>query len=274
MNGLPYYKAYPRDFIEGTVGMSFELKGAYRLVLDLIYMQGGELPDDARYISGLLGCTIRKWTALRGDLVARGKLTANGEFLTNDRVAMEIETLGKLRDKQRENRSRPNKNKHLATPQRNHTEPESEPKTDNNQRSIITPREDDAALPEVSDLKILSDRLMKVAAPCLASPAVAPGLVVMTVPMMWLDQGADLERDVIPAIQGVVAKGKRNISTWDYFTKPVAENKARSLKGLPHVDMPAAKPYTGKLKSDGNHETQGDRMRRLLAEYGHEGALS
>ncbi|MBC8717497.1 hypothetical protein [Ochrobactrum sp. Marseille-Q0166] len=42
-------KPYPRDFIEGTIGMSFELKAAYRLVLDLIYMQGGNLPDDARY---------------------------------------------------------------------------------------------------------------------------------------------------------------------------------------------------------------------------------
>lgn len=44
MNGLPYYKAYPRDFIEGTVGMSFELKGAYRLVLDLIYLRSGNCP--------------------------------------------------------------------------------------------------------------------------------------------------------------------------------------------------------------------------------------
>ena len=157
------------------------------------------------------------------------------------------------------------------------TPPDTDTDTDtevNYQRSITTPREADAALPEVSNLKILSDRLMQVAAPCLASQAVAPGLVVMTVPMMWLDQGADLERDVIPAIQGIVAKGKRNISTWDYFTKPVAENKARRLKGLPHVELPAAKPYTGKLKADGSHETQGDRMRRLLAEYGHEGALS
>ena len=37
--------------------MTFELKGAYRLVLDLIYMQDGQLPDDARYI----------WAACLGD---------------------------------------------------------------------------------------------------------------------------------------------------------------------------------------------------------------
>ena len=124
MNGLPYYKAYPRDFIEGTVGMPFEIKCAYRVVLDLIYMQGGDLPDDPRYISGLLGCSLRKWKTIREALVSAGKIQVNGEFLTNYRAVSELETLAKLQDKQRENRSRPNKNKDLATPRSNHTEPE------------------------------------------------------------------------------------------------------------------------------------------------------
>ena len=87
MNGLPYYKAYPRDFIEGTIGMGFELKAAYRLVLDLIYMQGGTLPDDARYISGLLGCTVKRWNLFRAELIAMDKLYVSGEFLRNCRIA-------------------------------------------------------------------------------------------------------------------------------------------------------------------------------------------
>lgn len=115
MNGLPYYKAYPRDFIEGTIGMPFELKAAYRLVLDLIYMQGGNLPDDARYISGLLGCTLRKWNSLRGELIAIGKIEINGEFLTNKRAVIELETTRKFTEKQSENRSKPNKNKGLKS---------------------------------------------------------------------------------------------------------------------------------------------------------------
>lgn len=99
MNGLPYYKAYPRDFIEGTVGMRLELKGAYRLVIDLIYLQGGNLPDDPRYISGLIGCTVRKWKSLRNELIDGGKLFVNGEFLSNERAVSELETSRKLRDK-------------------------------------------------------------------------------------------------------------------------------------------------------------------------------
>lgn len=125
MNGLPYYKAYPRDFIEGTIGMHFEIKCAYRVVLDLIYMQGGELPDDPRYISGLLGCSIRKWKCIRNALVELGKLQVTGAFLTKERAVSELETLAKHQDNQRENRSRPNKNKTLPSPRCNHTEPES-----------------------------------------------------------------------------------------------------------------------------------------------------
>ncbi len=128
MNGLPYYKAYPRDFIEGTIGMPFETKCAYRVVLDLIYMQGGNLPDDARYISGLLGCSIRKWKSIREALISSGKLVVSGEFLTNYRAVSELETLSKLQDKQAENRSRPNKNKDLRSPKYNHTEPDTDTK--------------------------------------------------------------------------------------------------------------------------------------------------
>lgn len=129
MNGLPYYKAYPRDFIEGTIGMDFETKAAYRLVLDLIYMQGGNLPDDARYISGLLGCTVKKWNSLRDKLIAAGKIVVRGNHLANYRADKELETLGKLQDKQRENRSRPNKNKALESPRFDHTEPEPDTET-------------------------------------------------------------------------------------------------------------------------------------------------
>lgn len=127
MNGLPYYKAYPRDFIEGTVGMSFEVKAAYRLVLDLVYMQHGDLPDDARYISGLLGCSVKKWNGLREALISAGKIVVRNGSIRNHRADKEIETLGKFQDKQRSNRSRPNKNNELQSPRFNHTEPDTEP---------------------------------------------------------------------------------------------------------------------------------------------------
>lgn len=126
-NGLPYYKAYPRDFFEGTVGMPFEMKGAYRLVLDLVYMHGGNLPDDARYIAGLLGCTVRKWNSLRLSLLEEGKLFTVEGCLSNYRAVSELETLRKLQEKQAENRRGSSENKDLQKPRSDHTEPEPEP---------------------------------------------------------------------------------------------------------------------------------------------------
>jgi len=131
MNGLPYYKRYPRDFVEGTIGMPFEVKATYSIILDLIYMQGGGLPDDARYISGLLGVSVRKWNSLRQKLIDFGKIQVTGELLTNYRAVSELESLSKFQDKQAENRSRPNKNNDLQSPKQSpkqhHTEPEPEP---------------------------------------------------------------------------------------------------------------------------------------------------
>lgn len=122
MNGLPYYKAYPRDFIEGTVGMPFELKGAYRLLLDLIYMHGGDLPDEPRYISGLLGMSVRKWKDVRDRLIEAGKITSKGTSISNERADKELEISRLSRDKQRENRIGSRKNNGLQKPNQNHTD--------------------------------------------------------------------------------------------------------------------------------------------------------
>ena len=59
----------------------------------------------------------------------------------------------------------------------------------------------------------------------------------MTDPQIWLEQGCDLERDVLPAIRAVVARGKTGTASWSYFTKSVAENRARRLAGLPAVQI-------------------------------------
>lgn len=100
MNGLPWYKAYPRDFFEGTVGMDAETKGAYRLVLDLIYMHGGRCPDDAKYVAAMLGMSARKWRAIRAKLIELpNKLKVGGGFISNYRADEETFYLAEWRRK-------------------------------------------------------------------------------------------------------------------------------------------------------------------------------
>jgi uncharacterized protein YdaU (DUF1376 family) len=128
LNGLPYYKAYPRDFFEGTAGMPFELKATYRLLLDLIYMHGGRLVDDPRFIAGHIGCSVRAWNVARGKLISAGKITADLGIISNFRADKELESLRTFQDKQRQNGSKPKKINAIAQataePKPNHTEPD------------------------------------------------------------------------------------------------------------------------------------------------------
>ncbi|MFC7378251.1 DUF1376 domain-containing protein [Brevundimonas sp. GCM10030266] len=123
---LPYYKRFPRDFLEGTIGLSFETKGAYAIVLDLIYMRDGRLPDDARYIAGQLGCSVRKWTAIRAELIAAGKLAAEDGIISNFRADYLTEETRKYQDKQAEIAGKPRKNKAVRQPEPSQSEPEPE----------------------------------------------------------------------------------------------------------------------------------------------------
>ena len=87
----PWYRRFPDNFIAGTVGLTLEEKGAYSLVLDLMYVRGGPVPDEPRYIAGICNCSVRKWNAIREKLIALGKIHAVDGFLTNDRVEKDIE---------------------------------------------------------------------------------------------------------------------------------------------------------------------------------------
>lgn len=84
MNGLPYYRRYPRDFIEGTVGMPFELKAIYSMTLDLIATQDGKLIDNPRYIAGMLGVSVRRWKSARDRLVESKWLSIEDGVISNE----------------------------------------------------------------------------------------------------------------------------------------------------------------------------------------------
>ena len=106
-SALPWYKREPQAFFEATIGMRFEDKAAYGLILDLIYARWDRLPDDPRYISGQLGLSVRKWNSIRSSLIEQGKLTAADGILKNARASKQIAET----DKQRSAMSKGGQNK-------------------------------------------------------------------------------------------------------------------------------------------------------------------
>lgn len=132
MNGLPYYPRYPRDFFDGTNRLSFELKGAYSMLLDLIYMSGGELYDEARFIAGHMNCSVRSWNKYRTELIHCGKIKVENGIISNFRADKELIIQRSFQDKQRENRLGSRKNNDLpkttVKPKHNHTDTDTDKK--------------------------------------------------------------------------------------------------------------------------------------------------
>ena len=136
---LPYYKRFPRDFLDGTIGLCLETKGAYAIVLDLIYMRDGRLADDARYIAGQLGCSVRKWTAIRKELVEKGKIQCANGIISNFRADYLTEESRKYQDNQREIAGLPRKNNTLRQPKPSQSESEPDSKRVTNVTLVRSP---------------------------------------------------------------------------------------------------------------------------------------
>ena len=82
------------------------------------------------------------------------------------------------------------------------------------------------------------DRLIEAASACLADPVNCMGLITEATPMMWLQSGCDIDRDILPTLRAAAKKyaGKR-ISTWGYFTPMIAEARQKRLAGLPTIAL-------------------------------------
>jgi uncharacterized protein YdaU (DUF1376 family) len=97
-----WYKRCGADFIHGTMMLTLEEKGAYSLCLDLIYDRGSPIPDDARWLSGVCGVSMRKWKAIRDRLISMGKLASENGLLSNSRADFELVSMELQRRNQAE----------------------------------------------------------------------------------------------------------------------------------------------------------------------------
>lgn len=89
-SGRPWYQRNPADFIMGTRDLTLEERGAYSELIDHLNERDRPLPDDDRFIAGLLCCPVQRWKKIRAVLIEKGKivLTHDGHF-TNERFERE-----------------------------------------------------------------------------------------------------------------------------------------------------------------------------------------
>ena len=223
---LPYYKRFPRDFLEGSIGLSFEEKGAYAIVLDLIYMRNGSLPDDARYIAGQLGCSVRLWSKIKDALVSKGKISVINGIISNFRANYQLEETRKYQDKQAENRTKTNENNKLQKPSFNHSRDYPEPEPDTNIDDDVSAG---ASVSDFGDWPEPRDTVGELTR-CASIPAAEWQLHTVRELVRWRQAGFSFRQDVIPAVEAVWLKVRqRPPKSWAYFTDAIAQHHANRL---------------------------------------------
>jgi uncharacterized protein YdaU (DUF1376 family) len=254
------------DWIGGTLGMNCEVEGAYIRFLIRLYQHGKPLIDDDREMSARMGLSLRVWKRLRDALVASGKIVARAGCLTNKRFENErLKRSVQLRKQAEAARSRWQKEKSSeevsaefagsldetsakisansdAKPKEinglEHSQPMPPiPSTHSHSHKTTTlcaraPRSKE----EIDDLQ---DKLIRAANGSLANPAACPGLMVLSEPIRWIEQGCNLDQDILPTISARSHKIPPNsVKSWSYFTQAVVEAKASREKPLPPATQP------------------------------------
>lgn len=238
------------DYLAGTAGLTPEQEGIYVRFLMHLYSHGKPLPDDDAWMANLLRLSVRVWKRVKATLACLGKIVIRGTSLTNSRFEKERRKRAEEHQKRADaahKRWAANRAKSPSLPKVSpkfagsllQTSPQLSEKPNkingeklkvdmltNNQNPITKEREKERNSSRVSD-KELSARLEEAAGACLKNPAATPGLLLMSEPRRWLDQGCDLELDILPALRAVAAKRPPgSVGGWAYFTNAVADAKA------------------------------------------------
>jgi uncharacterized protein YdaU (DUF1376 family) len=264
-NRTPFLMLFGEDFLSGCrkAAMTPEQVGMYIFMLILEWTDKAPLDDDMRRLSARTGWDVRICRRLTGQLVDLGKYHHEEGHLSNDRMQSEIEHFVKKQqakeakfshisgrspadppDQSPRNETpltgnlpgKDNENNGAAPKTAGYTRARNIQNQNHKERgssnSSVANRDEVAALPRV-DLGDLSDRLLAACNGALDNPVNCMGLLNMSIPQMWLERGADLERDVLPTLE---AAGKRyhgkRIRDWNYFTGMITEARTRREAAL------------------------------------------
>ncbi len=225
--------------------MSLECKGAYIMLLNLIYTRGGPVEDEPGYIARYIGCSLRKWQKLRLELIALGKIDVENGLIRNSRADEVLLKQRSYQDQQRENRTKPSKNKDQEKRSSHLPKPEPKPDTERGGSVVARAREtfDFDALQ--ADCRSWADGALNLT---VASAHDLSPITRLLSPSSGepctLD---DVRNGITRAAAGLKAKGQ-TVTTFAYFEKPILRERDLRLTPLPAVET------THAVSGSGGHE--------------------
>ncbi len=281
---FPYFKFYPRDWLEATRDLTLEQRGAYIDLICIIMEMEGHLADNDKWIAHQMHVTARKWRSLKTDLVRHEKIAIRDGRIVNERCVKELDALLNQRRNiaesavKRERIKRETPAKH----QRNIVEIPEKDNENNDATTTVVPLrarvtdldqdidKEEAVLlgrePKTpQELDSLRDRLLGAANGAMANPASCPGLLILSEPIRWMREGCDLHLDILPTL---AARGHnalpRSIKSWSYFTQAVADAKAKRERPMP-AGNPGAGQASRKSWDQQRQESADEWMRQDIA---------
>lgn len=241
---FPYYKRYPAKFFEKTRTLPWEIKGIYSMLIDLIMMTDNDLTDEAGYIAGQLGCTKNRWTIAKKVLLKEGKIKIVDGKILNNRAKLEQNFRKTFRKTKQENAQKTHNNGDSSQAGASHREEDID--LELSYSSSLGAR----------DWKSLREICIKRAMPALDATATISIPISPLLNLLEADPPALLDRDILPAIDEVVARGHpTNMRNFKYIAKVAIGNRDERLSEIP-------KP---KEKKDGTAKQRNSVSREISA---------
>ena len=100
---MKFYKRDPDRALAGMLELTFEQRGAYNSLLDLLYSRDGKVPDDDVRVARMMSAHWRQWRKLKKQLIEAGKIWVADGYLYANRVQ---ETLKEAADFSQEQRKK------------------------------------------------------------------------------------------------------------------------------------------------------------------------
>jgi uncharacterized protein YdaU (DUF1376 family) len=99
MTNIFHVDFYPKDFMLDTQRQTNEQRGAYIQIISAMMAHNGAIDDDNKWLSNLCNCSVRKFDALKKELVEGGFITIWDRKIYQKRALEEVEKAQKRSEK-------------------------------------------------------------------------------------------------------------------------------------------------------------------------------
>lgn len=288
MSTPPFVRFYANDWFTGCAGLKADERGVYVSMCVYIWTTGKRVPLDDAEASRMMGLNFKSYQRIRDRLVVIGKVTRHENGYGNERAEHELAAAAEAAAAKGRTIATPDRGDEGRAPEAAQPRTEAPQnakangpvltdhtidhaidhridhviegqKSETNQPPSIEPEPitridvvGDGAR-EVSidrnELAQAMKRITDAAKPVLRDGGMSSGLMGTSSEIAkWLKAGCDIDADVLPVIQAVVAKGAV-VSSWKLFSPLIIAAKTSRETPLPEAGAKPTAPANRQRKT-------------------------